>query len=179
MPNKIPDSDLEEIFHVQLKTFFFSPSEINNYLERADQVIKEKEELLKVLEEEKKKVDAEMKKVYRAYADDVIDIKAYGSQYRPLAARSEQIENQIPELQRQIDFLKIQYLSSDHILNEAKDLYSRWPGLNNEEKRKAVENITERIIVGTDDVAINLCYFPTSPKVMTSEQHNFSRVLHP
>jgi site-specific DNA recombinase len=171
--NKIPDSDLEEIFHQQLKTFFFSSSEINNYLNNADRILKEKEELLRALEEEKQKVEKEGQKVYRSYIDDEITVKEYGRQYRPLVERRDQIENQIPELQGEIDFLKIQYLSSDQILNEAKDLYSRWPDLNPDDKRKIIENITDRIIVGTDDITINLCYLPTSPKTMATGQRNF------
>jgi len=97
----------------------------------------------------------------------------FGRQYRPLESRLKQIEDRIPELQAEIDFLKIQYLSSDQILQEAKDLYSRWPELTSEEKRKIVENITEKIIVGKDDVTINLCYLPSPSKMMTSRQRNF------
>ncbi len=171
--NKIGDSDLEEIFHQQLKTFFFSSSEISDYLNKADHIIKEKEELLRSLEEKKQKVEREMQKVYRSYIDEELDVKEYGRQYRPLVERRDQIENQIPELQGEIDFLRIQYLSSDQILNEAKDLYSRWPNLIADEKRKIIENITEKIIVGTDDISINLCYIPTTSKIMTSEQRNF------
>ncbi|MFH1648444.1 MAG: recombinase family protein [Patescibacteria group bacterium] len=175
--NKIGTADLEEVFHHQLKTFFFSPSEINSYLDNADHVIKEKEELLRALEEEKQKVKKEMDKVYRSYIDDEIDVKNYGSQYRPLSERIEQIENQIPELQGEIDFLKIQYLSSDQILNEAKDLYSRWPELIPEEKRKIVENITEKIIIGTEEVMINLCYLPSISEIAVSKQRNFIPAL--
>ena len=75
----------------------------------------------------------------------------------PIEAKLEQIEENIPELQAEIDFLKIQYLSSNQVLHEAKDLYSRWPQLTPEEKRKIVESITERIVVGKEDVTINLC----------------------
>jgi site-specific DNA recombinase len=177
--NKIPDSDLEEIFHQQLKTFFFSSVEISNYLNNADRIIKEKEELLRALEEERQKVEKEAQKVYRSYIDDELTVKEYGRLYRPLVERRDQIENQIPEIQGEIDFLKIQYLSSDQILNEAKDLYSRWPDLNPADKRKIIENITDRIIVGTDDITINLCYLPTSPKTMTTGQRNFRDSLQP
>ncbi len=90
-------------------------------------------------------------------------------QYRPLTERRDQIENQIPELQGEIDFLRIQFLSSDQILHEAKDLYSRWSNLNPDEKRKIIENITERVIIGSDDVTINLCYLPTSSEMMASK----------
>jgi hypothetical protein len=54
-------------------------------------------------------------------------MEGFGRHYRPLEERLKQIDNQIPEVQGEIDFLKIQYLSSDQIFNEAKDLYSRWP----------------------------------------------------
>lgn len=40
--NKIRVEDLEEIFHQQLKNFFFSPDQISHYLEQADSQIKEK-----------------------------------------------------------------------------------------------------------------------------------------
>jgi site-specific DNA recombinase len=171
--NKIGTADLEEIFHHQLKTFFFSSSEITGYLNKADHVIKEKEDLLQALTEEKRKIEREMEKVYRSYIDDTIDSKTFGSLYKPLEERRQQMEDQLPELQGEIDFLKIQYLSSDQILNEAKDLYSRWPEFLSTEKRKIIENITEKIIIETEDVTINLSYLPSSSKLATSGQRGF------
>ncbi len=50
-----------------------------------------------------------------------------------------QLEEETLELQGEIDILKTRYLSSDHIFTEAKDLYTRWPTLPREEKRKVVE----------------------------------------
>ncbi|MGA2585671.1 MAG: recombinase family protein [Candidatus Aminicenantales bacterium] len=170
--NKIGTTDLEEIFHHQLKTFFFSPTEITNYLSQADQVIKEKENLLKTLRDERKKTEQDMDKIYRAYTNEEITMEGFGRHYRPLEERLKQIDNQIPEVQGEIDFLKIQYLSSDQIFTEAKDLYSRWPQLTSEEKRKIIENITEKIVIGKEDVTINLTYLPSSLELMTTEQRN-------
>jgi site-specific DNA recombinase len=172
--NKIETADLESIFHQQLKDFFFSSQEIAEYLNKADHIIQDREDTLKSLEEEKRKVQREMDKVYRAYIDDQIPVEIYGGQYRPLDERLKQIENHVPEIQGEIDFLKIQYLSSDQILSEAKDLYSRWPELQPTEKRQIIENITDKIIIGPEEVSIHLCYLPTTtPKFMTSEQRNF------
>lgn len=64
--------------------------------------------------------------------------------------------------------MKIRFFSSDQILAEAKNLYGRWQDLESEEKRKIVENITEKITIGQDDVTIDLCYLPSS-----SEQRGF------
>jgi len=169
--NKISTADLEEIFHQQLKSFFFSPDEVSKYLETADGVIKEKQELLQAVNREAQKVDQEIDKVYRLYIDEKIDSDGFGVKYKPLNERKKQIEDQVPQLQAEIDFLKVQYMSSDEILSEAKDLYSRWPKLNNEEKRRIIETITEKIIIGADDITINLCYLPPSSQKASSWQH--------
>ena len=141
--NKIPIEDLEGVFQHQLKNFFLSPSEVNTYLNRADEAIGAKEDPLRSLSEEQRRVSQEMEKVYRLYLDDQITPQGFGTRYKPLEERLNQIEDQLPQLQAEIDFLRIQYLSSDQILTEAQDLYSRWEDLGPEEKRKIVENITE------------------------------------
>jgi hypothetical protein len=63
---------------------------------------------------------------------------------------------------------------ANEILSEAKDLYSRWPKLNKEEKRKIIETITEKIVVAEKDIEINLCYLPPSSELASSWQHNSS-----
>ena len=172
--NKIGETDLEEIFHHQLKTFFFSSDEITGYLGKADSFIQEKEGLLKTLAEESKKLTQEMDKMVRLYLDDEIPKEGFGKKYRPLEERAKQIEDEIPVLQAEIDFLKIQYLSSDQILHEAKDLYSRWPSLTDPEKRRIIESITDRIVIDKDEIAINLCYLPSSSEMLATPQHNLT-----
>ncbi|MEW8285204.1 MAG: recombinase family protein [Candidatus Thiodiazotropha endolucinida] len=170
--NKIPIVDLEGIFHEQLKNFFFSPDDIAQYLNQADSVIREKEKLLGVLDSEQRTLQRDMDKLYELYLAGEIPKEGFGRKYRPLEERFEQLNEQIPELQGEVDFLKIQYLSSDEIVSEAKDLYSRWPDLSKEEKRTIVETITESIVIEKDEIAINLNYLPPSSQVVASEQHN-------
>ena len=182
--NKMALDDLEDIFQHQLKDFFLSPSEVNTYLNRADEAIKEKEELLEALSEEQRRVSQDMEKVYRLYLDDQITPEGFGGRYKPMEERLGQIEDQIPQLQAEVDFLRIQFLSSDQVLTEAQDLYSRWEDLSSDEKRKIVESITERIIVGEGEVTIHLAYLPSSSETMAegqrtpsvaSETHGVSR----
>lgn len=175
--NKIATGDLEEIFHEQLKAFFFSPEEISNYLRQADQVIAEKEDLLQSLTEEERKIRQEMSKVYKLYMDDEITSKGFGEYYKPLEERLAQMQDRIPELEAEIDFLKIQHLSSDQMLQEARDLYTRWPNLSTDEKRAIVEHITEQITITNDEVTITLAYLPTSSELMAKEQQNHRVVV--
>lgn len=172
--NKIGTTDLEDIYQQQLRNFFFSPTDVASLLDKADQVVREKEELLAALTEEAHKIQQEMDKTYKLYVEDQITSEGFGTRYKPLEERLKTIEEQLPDLQGEIDFLRIQYLSSDQILSEAKDLYSRWPQLSEEEKRNIVENVTEQIIIGKDDVTINLCYLPSSSEFVATKQRNYT-----
>lgn len=173
--NKIPCDDLEAVFHEQLKSFVFSPDDIDRYLESADHVIKEKSGQLVILERELDKVAKERARVLRLHLDDVIDQEQFARDNRPLADRIKELENQIPELQGEIDFLRIQKLSGDQILNEAKDLYGRWPEMTKDEKRRVIEQIVSKIIILEGEVEIDLCYLPpTSPQELTKGQRNIT-----
>lgn len=160
-PNKIPIVDLDNVFHDQLKGFFFSDDEIKVHLAKANDSIREKEELIVVLEKELAKVQAQMDQVYDLYISRQISREGFGERNTPLEARRKQIDEQIPELQAEIDIMKISYLSSEEIVSEARDLYSRWLSIPFEERRAIVETITNRIEIGEDGVAIELYYMPS------------------
>jgi site-specific DNA recombinase len=172
--NKIPIVDLEGIYYEQLKHFFLAPEEIASYLGAADQMIHGKQEQCALLEREEKTIRTEMDKVYRLYIDGDMAQDSFRERYAPLEARLTQVADQIPRLQGEIDVLKISYLSSDQILHEAKDLYSRWPKLDFDQKRTIVENITDSIVIGQGEIDIHLCYLPTHPSSedITNWQHN-------
>ena len=158
--NKIPVVDLEGVFHEQIKNFFFSPEEIAAHVGKAHAVIKEKEELLSTLYREQKKLAAEVDLLYDLYQSGAIDKHGFGAKYHPLATRQRQLEDEIPQVQAELDVLKISHLSQEEIVTSARDLYSRWPELPHEEKRRIVEVITDRIIIHEGEVEMNLFYAP-------------------
>lgn len=168
--NRIGIEDLEVIFQDQLKDFFLDPEEVGSYLEESDEVLRSKAEALGVLETERDRVRAEMDKVYRAYVADEISMQAFGAMNRPLEERSRQIEDELPRLQGEVDFLKIDALSRDEVLSGARDLASRWPDLEFEEKRQIVEHVVKEVLVGKDDVDIHLIYLPQSPSEITAQR---------
>jgi site-specific DNA recombinase len=161
--NKIPVGDLEAVFHEQLKSFFFSPEEIVHHLEAANATIQEKAELLATLERERAKLSTEVDRLYDLYQTGSIDKQGFGAKYHPLAERGRQLDEEIPEVQAGLDVLRIAQLSQEEIITEARDLYSRWPTLPFEERRRIVETITERIVIGDGEVEINLFYAPPIP----------------
>jgi hypothetical protein len=101
-----------------------------------------------------------MRKIYDLYMADKITKDGFGEGYRPLEVRLAEIRNEIPTLRGELDYLKIQQLSSGEIVAEARTLYDRWEDLSEEEKRAIVEAITERIEIGEDEAGITLYYKP-------------------
>lgn len=168
--NKISTVDLEEIFHLQLKEFFFSPDDLIAYFKSADETVREKQRLVESLKKEQGKIQAEMKKTYRLYIEDKISSDGFGQTYGPLEERLKQISTELPDLQGEVDFLMIQHLSRDETMSQFRSLYDRWTTLEKDEKRIIIEHSVERISVGTDEINIELGYLPSSSEIMASGQ---------
>lgn len=167
---KVPVGDLEEIYIEKVKGFLLSPTEIAGYLREANATIAEKEDLLEALGRERGKVQDAMDDAWNLYSARKVTMDQFEERHRPHETRMAEIKEAIPRLQAEIDFLKINFLSSDVILTEAQDLYGRWPQLDFPAKRKIVENITDRIHIGRDTIHIELCYLPSSED-MAKRQH--------
>jgi hypothetical protein len=52
--------------------------------------------------------------------------------------------------------MRIQSGSREEIVAGSKDLFSRWPSLESSEKREIVEAIVEQVVIGKNDVTIDL-----------------------
>jgi len=161
--NRIPVDDLEAIYHGELKGFLFSEAQITKYREDQDAAMSERAEKIAVLEREREAVKREMDQVYRLYIDGGLTSQGFGSRYQPLEERLNQLDDTIPAEQAALDVLRIHALSGQEVLQEVRDLHTRWPSLSKEDKRSIVEAITETIIVSKDEVDIRLHYVPDTP----------------
>ncbi|MGC3990839.1 MAG: recombinase family protein [Chthoniobacteraceae bacterium] len=159
---KVASVDLEAIFFDQLSGFLVSPTQIESYLGQAAGALKEKQGLLESRKKEADRVRNEVEKTYRLYLENEITSDAFGRFFKPLEERQKQLEEEIPRIQADMDFLKVNQFSSDQILNDSHGIQSRWPELDSSEKRKIVECITKKIEIGKDEIAIDLCYLPSS-----------------
>ncbi len=170
--NKIAVTDLEAIYRDQLQVFLLSKEELNNYLNQAHDVIAEKSQVLEVLQSELSDLQAQVDKFYDLYMSDNISKEGFGRKYAPLEERLNQLNEEIPKIQSEIDFLKIQNLSSEQAFSETQALSERWDTLNKNEQLGIIEAITESIVIGKEEVSINLHYLPflECGKMATHEQ---------
>lgn len=61
--------------------------------------------------------------------------------------------------------LKMNNLSTEEIATQASNLYDHWQTMEPGEKRGIIEAITDKIIIGKDEITINLCYTPSCKEV--------------
>jgi site-specific DNA recombinase len=169
---KIPEVDVERLFHAQLKSFFCSPEAVMSHFEEGDRVLQEKTGLLSTLQAEQERVKKEMERLYRLYMGDHITPDGFGKNYRPLEERAAQLEEELPRLQAEVDFLKIQLVGSEDVVDATRDFYTRWPELPFEERRTVVESLVDRITVAAGEVSLSLLYLPAALQILANEQRN-------
>lgn len=175
--NSVGEEDLEAVFVDQLKGLVLTPSQIAETLERADQNLSEKQQVLDSLEAEKAGVSAEMDKLYQLYLKDQISGQLFSDRNTPLEERLRQLEDELPRVQAEVDFLRLQLRSSDEVLSEARDLYSRWPSLPFEDRRQIIEGITDHILVADNEITIQLAYLPSDSKPSSKDKTKGSQTL--
>lgn len=159
--NKIPIVDLEGIFLDELKDYLLSPEKVFAYLGRANETITEKNALLESLKKELQKIKQEYDQTYRLYLEAALTVQQFKEIFQPLDARKHQLEEEIPRVEAEVDLLKVDGLSSEHIMAEIKSLGTRWPEMSLEERFKIVELLVKEITIGkSGEISLNLYYLP-------------------
>jgi site-specific DNA recombinase len=168
--NKIPIVDLEAVFRDELKNYLLSPDKISAYLKAANGTITEKTQLLETLRSEQQKVKQQADQTYQLYLKEGLTVEQFKEIYQPLDARKKQIEADIPRVEAEVDMLTVKSFSSEQIMAEARDLHSRWPKMNQDERRRIVEILVKTIVIGNGEITLNLCYLPSFEEMANGQR---------
>ena len=159
--NKISIADLDGIFCEENKGYSLSSEAIANYLKSSNDTANEKGRLIAVQQEELQRVRKEIQRTYDLYQQEKLDADGFSKFYEPLEERRKQLELEIPRLEAQAAILEVNSLSAAEIATQATNLYDQWQTMQPETKRELIEVITDKIIVGKEEITINLCYAPS------------------
>jgi site-specific DNA recombinase len=96
--------------------------------------------------------------------------QGFGEFYKPAEARLNQLVAELPKLEAEVDFLKVNKLSADDVLHESNSLYERWPTLPTEDKRKIVEALIEKLVIGNGEIDITFSHLPSSEELCKNQQ---------
>ncbi|GMW03877.1 MAG: hypothetical protein AMXMBFR84_50110 [Candidatus Hydrogenedentota bacterium] len=163
--NKIPIVDLEGVYYEQLREFLFSPDEVSSLLADANLEIIHREQLRSKLEMEKQETQQKLDQLFELHHRGEIPSAGFRHRYDPLQERLDQLTAESAKVSAEIDYLKVNMLSTDEVLSDAQDLHERWPKLETEDRRRIVEHITDQIVVGQGDIEIHLAYSPLGSRI--------------
>ena len=168
--NKIPITDLENVVRHELKQFFGQPERIASHLQQADRNLTEKSALLDMHQREIQKVREEMRQTHQLYLQKQISGDGFRDLYTPAEQRLNQLQTELPKLEAEVDFLKVNKLSADDVVHESATLHERWPSLPVADKRKIVEALIEKIVIGNGEIDITFSYLPSSEELCKNQQ---------
>lgn len=173
--NKIPQDDLEEIFHQKLTNYIITEENINHFVKTTESYIYDRESQLKTLQKEAIKIQTRLDKLIELNLSNELPTEGFKHHYNPLFEQLQQIRIQIPHIEGEVLALRQNEESSKYLFSEAQNLYSKWHTYSKDEKRNIIESITDSIIVDIEDIEINLKYLiPPSPLNPTDGQRNFT-----
>jgi site-specific DNA recombinase len=158
--NKIPVSDIDNIYYTQLKSFLLTDTDLATYRQQNDALVIAKETLLASAQKESSILKRKLDEYIDLKIANAITANSLKEVCAPIDERLKQLNELLPKLQGEIDFLKIQHLSADTVLLEARNLYDRWPSLPFAEKRSIIEVITNEIVIGKEEISLKLSYIP-------------------
>ena len=161
--NKIPVADLEAVFLSELHRFLLSPDELEAHAQTASDEMRERERLIERAAADLRKIDAEEARVFDLFHSGQIEKDDFARHHRPISERRRQLENELPRLQAELDVMRISASSQEEAVLGAKTLTSRWPSLDPTEKRQMIEATTSRIVIGKEEIEIDLLHLPTTP----------------
>ncbi|HSY42287.1 MAG TPA: recombinase family protein [Candidatus Acidoferrum sp.] len=168
--NKIPIVDLENIVKNELKLFFGQRDRVSQHLQNADRNLAEKTAALEIHRNEIQKVRDEMTRTHRLYLDGGITTQGFGEFYKPAEERLNQLRAELPKLEAEVDLLKVNKLSTDDVVHESATLHERWPKIPLDDKRKVVEALIEKLVIGDGAIDITYSCLPTSEELCKSQQ---------
>jgi site-specific DNA recombinase len=96
--------------------------------------------------------------------------QGFGQFYKPAEQKLNQLVAELPRLQAEVDFRKINNLSADEVLCEARTLYDRWPSLPQDRKRQIAESIIEKFVIGDGEIDIKFSCLPSSEEMTKTQQ---------
>jgi site-specific DNA recombinase len=170
--SRIAVDDIDEIYQTYL-TEYLQGINASDFLAQSDSIMKEKSALLAQTLSERKKLAKKFETFLEMRLQDELSKEQFAEHCQPINVRIAQLDTAIPELQAECDFLSIQLLSSDTVLDEAQQLSNQWQDMQFDKKRAIVETITDSITIRKEDIDIALCFLPSSFLNAENNRHNF------
>lgn len=158
--NRISAADLDEIYHQQLKTFLISDKDHEESVAKVRSMIVERQSALSAAREEISELGGRSDELLRMRLDGELSKESFARHHEPIETRIDLAQKRAAVLEDEISLLTSRSRTAEKITSNARSLHDTWESIGPGERRKIVETITERIVVGADEITISLSYVP-------------------
>ena len=111
-----------------------------------------------------------MTRTHRLFLDGEITSQGFGQFYKPAEERLNQLRSEHARLEGALAHLRVQKVSADEVVSDARGMYERWPKMTGPEKRMITETMVERITIGKGEIDIKYTYDAASKDLCNSHQ---------
>jgi site-specific DNA recombinase len=167
---KIPVETFEELMRQELHQFYGSKEQVAVRLNDAQKNLVDTEQALAALQRNIQKVRDEMTQTHKLYLEGGITVQGFGQFYKPAEDRLNQLLGELPKLEADLCRLKVDQVSVEEVIFEARNLYEQWPKLDVDRKRAIVESIFEKVEIGEGKINITYSGLPSSEELCKSQQ---------
>lgn len=153
-PRKIPGEILEEAFRSRLGDFAISDRELVRYARELAAELPEKQTLLATAEGELAKVEARLEAIPGSKRSSGTNQGAFTRERDELTSRRGELVEECSDLAKEIDGLRS--LAGRSFPPGAGKLGELWLSLPQEEKRRVIEQLTHRAVLGDGEISFTL-----------------------
>jgi len=167
---KIPVETFNELMRHELHQFYGSKEQVAVRLEDAQRNLTDTEQALTALQRQIQKVRDGMKQSHELLLDKLITPQGFSDLYNPAEQRLNQLLTELPKLEADLARMKIDQVSVEEVVHEARNLYEQWPKMDVERKRTIVEAIFEKVEIGEGKINITYSGLPSSEELCINQQ---------
>ncbi|WP_027879263.1 recombinase family protein [Mesoflavibacter zeaxanthinifaciens] len=154
--NKVNREDLEEVFQSQLHSYTVSQAEIQNYEINILNIIQQKEREYSRLLKTRDALEKKIQKLLDLHLEGQIPTKSFKEHHDTPYKQLQEVKGHIQEIENEKTLLENQKSVVEETISDAINLYQSWSTLDHNQKRQVIETVVNKIIVGIQDISIQL-----------------------
>jgi site-specific DNA recombinase len=147
--NKISEDVLLEHFLPKLQEIVVNPDELKADAD-TEALLAQKADELKVLKGKRVKNQNRIDSLFELFTDKMVTKAVFGERHAPLDELKEQISAEIERLELDLVKLRQTEVGRQHVINQAQSLALEWLELAEDERRRIVRVLLNRVNVGQE-----------------------------
>ena len=157
---KIPIDTLEAIFQSELDTFAFAPETLDENKRRMSDALQATSDLIEGHEQNIARLDSQIDSLLALHQSGAIDQDGFAKRYKPLGDRNRELAAELPRLIEKRQKLSTNLNRQADVVAETQDVAQRYPAMPFADRRRLVETVVERVIVGDEEVEFGYLFDP-------------------